>query len=131
MDRTCKGCGEADPAKFYASQRTRYCRKCWRAKYPQKGYARAIQAKLALKKCMDCPMEINEENHYLFDLDHRVGTTKYSNVALMRTSSDARFNEEIAKCDLVCLMCHRKRTVSRLRSPAPPPPTPSSPTECA
>ena len=69
-----------------------------------------------MKKCMDCPLEINEENHYLFDLDHRVGTQKYSSVAMMRTSSDARFQEEIAKCDLVCLMCHRKRTVSRLRA---------------
>lgn len=114
--RKCKTCGEADPSKFYQSQRTLYCRKCWKERYPQKGYTRAIQAKIAMKKCMDCPMEINEENHYLFDLDHRVGTVKYTSVALMRTSSNARFNEEIAKCDLVCLMCHRKRTVSRLRA---------------
>lgn len=69
-----------------------------------------------MKQCMDCHLEINDENHYLFDLDHRVGTEKYQCIGLMRTSSDARFNEEIAKCDLVCLMCHRKRTVSRLRA---------------
>jgi len=116
MNRECRACGEKDPARFYASQRTRFCKKCWRERYPQAGYARAIQAKIAMVKCMDCPMEINDDNHYLFDLDHRVGTQKYSSVALMRTSSNAKFQEEIAKCDLVCLMCHRKRTIARLRA---------------
>ena len=27
--RVCK-CGESDPAKFYKSQRTKYCASCWR-----------------------------------------------------------------------------------------------------
>jgi hypothetical protein len=34
----------------------------------------------------------------------------------MRTASDRKFREEIAKCDLVCLFDHRERTMSRLRA---------------
>jgi hypothetical protein len=114
--RKCKTCGEADRSKFYQSQRTRFCKKCWRQAYPQKGYVRAIQAKLQRVKCADCPLEITEDNHWLFDLDHREGTSKAYNVAQMRTASDAKFHEEMSKCDLVCVVHHRTRTIERLRA---------------
>jgi hypothetical protein len=65
---------------------------------------------------MDCEMEVTENNHYLFDFDHRPGVVKLYNVAQMRTASDKKFREEIAKCDLVCLFDHRERTMSRLRA---------------
>ena len=61
-------------------------------------------------------MIVTENNHYLFDYDHRPGEVKLYNVAQMRTASDKKFREEIAKCDLVCLFHHRERTMSRLRA---------------
>ena len=65
---------------------------------------------------MDCGFEVTENNHYLFDFDHRPGEIKLYNVAQMRTASDRKFHEEIAKCDLVCLFDHRERTMFRIRN---------------
>lgn len=114
--RDCRWCGTTDASKFYASQKSRYCRDCWTKKYVLKGRDRAIDAKLRIRKCMDCELEVTENNHYLFDFDHRPGVVKLYNVAQMRTASDKKFREEIAKCDLVCLFCHRERTMFRLRN---------------
>jgi len=114
--RDCRWCGTTDPSKFYTSQKSRYCRDCWTKKYVLKGRDRAIDTKLKIGKCMDCGFEVTENNHYLFDMDHRPGVVKCYNVAQMRTASDRKFREEIAKCDLVCLFCHRERTMSRLRN---------------
>ena len=114
--RDCRWCGTTDSTKFYASQKSRYCRECWTKRYVLKGRDRAIDAKLRIGKCMDCEMEVTENNHYLFDFDHRPGETKLYNVAQMRTASDRKFREEIAKCDLVCLFDHRERTMFRIRN---------------
>jgi len=114
--RDCRWCGTTDTAKFYTSQKSRYCRECWNKKYVLKGRDRAIDAKMRIGGCMDCRMLVTENNHYLFDFDHRPGEVKNYNVAQMRTASDYKFRQEIAKCDLVCLFCHRERTMFRLRN---------------
>lgn len=54
------------------------------------------------------------------DLDHRPGESKVSDVAaLVKYASMASVRDEIAKCDLVCVLCHRDRTHSRVQEEVP------------
>jgi hypothetical protein len=45
------------------------------------------------------------------DFDHLAD--KFRNIAAMRSYSEKRILEEIAKCDIVCANCHRLRTWHR------------------
>ena len=48
------------------------------------------------------------------EFDHRVASEKSDTIArIPKTGSLKRLKEEIDKCDLVCVMCHRRRTASR------------------
>ena len=60
--------------------------------------------------CMDCKVSYP---YYMMDFDHVRGT-KQANVAeLINTLSKKRLDEEIAKCEVVCSICHRARTYLR------------------
>ena len=60
------------------------------------------------KPCIDCG---SEYPHYCMDFDHMPGFIKKDDVAnLIRNGSKRLLEEEIAKCELVCAICHRKRT---------------------
>lgn len=58
--------------------------------------------------CVDC----GERDERCLDLDHVRGT-KVKNVSEMLGCSVPRLLEEIAKCEVRCANCHRKRTVER------------------
>lgn len=45
-----------------------------------------------------------------FDLDHIDPTTKVMPVSLMTRLTKTRFDEELAKCQLLCKPCHGKKT---------------------
>ena len=61
--------------------------------------------------CTDCG---NKFHPCAMDFDHRPGTPKKFNIAsLGRSVSRKILEEEIAKCDLVCAVCHRIRTWNR------------------
>lgn len=70
------------------------------------------------RPCMDCG-----ETHppWAMEFDHRDPTTKLGDVATMMGRGNAknpqRLLDEIAKCDLVCVLCHRYRTFGQRRSP--------------
>jgi hypothetical protein len=67
--------------------------------------------------CVDCAAEgrgwtwPSEILHF----DHRLGVVKVSSVANMKTSSDAAFEAEVAKCDPVCPNHHAIRTLKARR----------------
>jgi hypothetical protein len=63
--------------------------------------------------CQDC-----NETHapYVMEYDHVRGTKRF-NIGKMSNHKRERVLEEIAKCDLVCCVCHRVRSHSR-RPPA-------------
>jgi hypothetical protein len=66
---------------------------------------------LKSQPCLDCGGEFNP---YLMDYDHVRGV-KCGNVSKMAVNcSKIKVLEEISKCDLVCAMCHGKRTYDRL-----------------
>lgn len=47
------------------------------------------------------------------DFDHRPGTTKRANVGNLYQTTKEALLAEVAKCDLVCKVCHRIRTAAR------------------
>ena len=60
------------------------------------------------KGCADCGYN---EHHAGLEFDHVRG--KYQNVASMTTGTAERMFNEIAKCDVVCGVCHNIRTFER------------------
>lgn len=62
--------------------------------------------------CTDCGLSWP---HYVMDFDHVQGG-KIGNVMVMVNKGESwrRLEAEIAKCELVCANCHRKRTYERL-----------------
>lgn len=65
------------------------------------------------KPCTDCG---EEYPYYVMDFDHREDN-KLFNVSKMVAKSWNQIYTEIAKCDLVCSNCHRKRTYLRSLTP--------------
>jgi hypothetical protein len=130
--KKCPTCATEDQTAFYETQASLYCKPCHKDRYFGKGRQRLAQAKLAVGGCKDCDRKVTPETTYLFDWDH-VTDTKISNLSALTTASEKRFTEEIAKCELRCVLCHRIRTHNtprthplggRPRKPVAPPPTP-------
>lgn len=68
--------------------------------------------------CADCGQSFPT---HCMDFDHRPGVDKVANIgaSVARWASDpAALIAEIAKCDVVCANCHRKRTFSKERKEA-------------
>lgn len=56
--------------------------------------------------CVDC----GEEDVRCLDFDHRDRATKLFNIGNHRVMSLVKVQAEIAKCDVRCANCHRKKT---------------------
>lgn len=73
-----------------------------------KEYVRGLKA---TTPCTDCGQTYP---HYVMDFDHVTGTKTQDVSRLMGRGRPIRILEqEIAKCELVCANCHRKRTFTR------------------
>ncbi len=70
----------------------------------------AVRAWLADNSCLDCA----ENDLRVLEFDHVRGD-KLASVAqlVVREASLERLADEIAKCDVVCANCHRRRTAQR------------------
>jgi hypothetical protein len=65
---------------------------------------------LKQSSCVDC----GESDPIVLDFDHRDPSTKYRSVCdCVRDCALKRVKEEIAKCDVVCANCHRRRTAKQ------------------
>lgn len=93
----------------------------WMKKYnmSEKGKARQSRyqdrnrlriEELKKKPCMDCGRSYHPCQ---MDFDHRPEEEKVASIAKLRAVSVDRLMVEIAKCDLVCCLCHRARTWNR------------------
>lgn len=60
--------------------------------------------------CADC-----KENYpyYMLEFDHREGEVKLFCISKSGSVSKQAFQDEIAKCDIVCANCHASRTYMR------------------
>ena len=132
-ERTCTGCGETKPASQFsiknkktgrqstrcltciaAASRAHYgrnrdaylarARKRTRWKNPKKNYRLEY---LSTHPCIDC----GETDAVLLEFDHRAGELKINDVSRLiweRKWTDVQI--EIAKCDVRCVACHRRKT---------------------
>ena len=136
--RRCGRCQQAKPLEEFAwrrkakGQRDNYCRPC-RADYKQEHYA-ANRAKyienaarrkhlIAVERmnylveyfgthpCADC----GEADPLVLEFDH-LGDKLFTIGGNLRDRNWQSLLDEIAKCEVVCANCHRRRTAVRRRS---------------
>jgi hypothetical protein len=133
--RRCGSCGERKPIDEFAWRRKEkgqldnYCRPC-RARYKEQHYAanrqRYIDSAWARKQivlaerldfliayfaehpCLDC----GESDPIVLEFDH-LRDKEFSISSGVRDRNWASVLDEIAKCDVVCANCHRRRTAKR------------------
>ncbi|MEP6694267.1 MAG: hypothetical protein ABJB39_06460 [Chloroflexota bacterium] len=136
--KTCTGCGQARPiAEFPFKDRKRstrktHCRSC-RSAYGRTHYDKNREAYIARAKsrpkrhdrstywswlmtyleshpCIDC----GETDPIVLQFDHRDDTLKVDTIGTMiNRASWATLLAEIAKCDVRCANCHRRRTAEQ------------------
>ena len=137
MLRRCGRCGETKEPDAFAwrrqakGQRDNYCRTC-RAAYKQEHYAAnrtryidnaqrrkrvVITARvvllvefLATHPCVDC----GEADPIVLEFDH-LADKSFSISRGIRDRNWVSVVREMAKCDVVCANCHRRRTARRGR----------------
>lgn len=139
--RTCLGCGVAQPLERFSvkdkktGRRAMRCRGCVasnnRERYHRNTAAYLDRAKRNKRKyrvrnrllmtdfinrrsCVDC----GECDPVVLEFDHRDGVDKEDDVArLMATGSWSTIAGEIAKCEIRCANCHRRRTAAQFNWP--------------
>lgn len=111
LHRQCKICKRIAIKIAYEKKKPEYIQ---RAKESNKKIRRKISnliIKAKDKPCVDCGRELP---HYCMDLDHLPGSIKIDNVScLVKKCSVKIIETEIAKCEVVCAVCHRIRTWER------------------
>ena len=128
--KRCTRCGEAKGLEAFARRGPgrcqSWCRECVsardRARYQADATRREavrqsgrdnrsrnrafVRAHLSAHPCVDC----GESDLAVLDFDH-VGGTKEVTVSLLLGASIERLKAEIAKCEVRCGNCHRRKTV--------------------
>jgi hypothetical protein len=73
--------------------------------------------KLRRGKCLRCPRRVTLETCCAFDFDHRDASTKVIDVSQLIRKPKAFFDQhiesELKACDLLCCMCHKKKTINK------------------
>ena len=108
----CRECARQASRKYYLLDRAKHIARValnksrYRAR--NRDFVRAI---LAQSSCTDCGMT----DFAVLEFDHRADVRKVGNVSglVSRAVSRRSMEAEIAKCDIVCANCHRRRTATR------------------
>lgn len=110
----CTKCGASSGKSKWCTA----CKRGWarnnreRVRASQVAYAQRFKSfrdSLKNRPCVDCGRKYHPR---LMDFDHVVAGTKERVIGRMQGNFEALV-EEVAKCDLLCLMCHRARTQLR------------------
>ena len=107
----CRACFRAD---YLANQSARKAAAAATARVKLDSHRERLQLYLADHPCVDC----GEDDIRCLDFDHRVPSDKLANVSQL-VSLHVRWQrilDEIAKCDVRCANCHRKRTAEQQQS---------------
>lgn len=70
-----------------------------------------IDEKLRRGSCLLCNLKVTKLNAAEFDFDHRNPQEKTSSVSRLKSGQIDRLVNEMAKCDLLCCQCHRRKTL--------------------
>jgi hypothetical protein len=103
----CKKCLALKRKDIYQNDKEYYKEKARRhnAEYYKRN-SRFIFDYLKTHPCIDC----GESDPVVLEFDHRSDVEKHHNVSEMHTLSLEKIKEEIAKCDVRCANCHRRKT---------------------
>jgi len=133
--KTCPRCGEPKALEEFGKNSSRsdglqvYCKPCLREyrkdhyhsnkeqyyRRNTESHGRMRDHVLSIKEgnCVDCGESYPGEP-WLMEFDHRDPTEKVATVhQLVQGGSWALLLAEIKKCDLLCVICHRRRTAKR------------------
>lgn len=103
----CKECQKVHRNRHYAKNKEAYIQ---RSLAFRKENRRLLNEWLSTKSCVDC----GETDPVVFEFDHVRGK-KVANITTMVNSySWKSILKEIAKCDVRCANCHRRRTAKQL-----------------
>lgn len=129
--RRCSRCRLRKPLSAFnrnGDGRQGYCRSCFRVYFAKRGDLHRKQVEISLVRrraearrliekrrvtgCVDC----GADDPLVLEFDHPVEGSKAGDVARMvwDGTSAARVEVELAKCDVVCVNCHKYRTYSRM-----------------
>ena len=136
--RRCGRCGESKPLADFAwrrkrrQQRDSFCRPC-RSAYGREHYlankqryvdnAAQVRKKTILERtrwlldyfasnpCVEC----GETDPVVLEFDH-VGAKRFTIGTALHSNGWDSIVEEIARCEVVCANCHRRRTATRRRA---------------
>jgi hypothetical protein len=110
LQARCKDCHREDGRVTYAKNPEKQRQSVKLRKLSNKRVNRAFLLDYKTKTpCFDCKAFYPS---YVMDFDHVYGK-KYLDVSKLIAYKHERMLEEIAKCQLVCANCHRKRTFER------------------
>ena len=134
--RRCGRCGQLKPVEEFAwrrkklGQRHNYCRPCHAAYHRQhylanrqryidqaqankrcarRAKTEQLLAYLATHPCIDC----GETDPLVLEFDHISDDKSFEVARAMSDKSWSTILAEIAKCEVVCANCHRRRTYRR------------------
>jgi len=102
----CRACFRA----YFSARRTLHLAQVARARRARHEAARAfVLAYLREHPCCDC----GEPDPVVLEFDHLRDKRKLISQLVDEAASPKRLLREIAKCDVVCVNCHRRRTATR------------------
>ena len=109
--RVCKACIAANSRRHYERNKETYLARGRKNKKRYRKQNRALVLDLLIgKNCVDC----GESDPVVLDFDHRDPTMKADTIG--RLVGSGQWNKvaaEIAKCDVRCGNCHRRRTAAQ------------------
>lgn len=110
----CRECNRQASRAYYGRNRAKHKEdvKPYKRRYARRNLELALRH-LLTHPCVDC----GEDDPVVLEFDHIRGT-KRDGIARLKAqpASAATLLAEIAKCEVRCVNCHRRRTASVLRS---------------
>lgn len=104
----CKECGKDKDRKHYLDSPLRKTKIMEANEHRRLESIKFVVEYLKDHPCVDC----GEDNPILLEFDHRCD--KVGNVSSMFLGSRERLVEEMEKCDVRCVRCHRLKTAEQL-----------------
>ena len=110
----CKECGKGNSKRYYAENKARMVKQILLSKKLriQSNYEHILRY-LAEHPCMDC----GEKDVLVLDFDHVRGKKKMNVTQLVVGGYSAEaIDKEIAKCEVRCANCHRRKTARQFNN---------------
>ena len=110
LSSQCKECHRHLRRKHYLNNREKIIDQVGEWKKEYRNWFQILKN----KPCKDCG---ESYPHYCMDFDHIANKDFNVSWAIAHSWSREKIVKEIEKCELVCAICHRKRTYNRLNAP--------------